>query len=375
MNAADIKTALIAEARTLGFDVCRVASAEKPQHAEEFRKWLGEEKHGDMAWLARNADRRTDPNLVLRGARSIIVLGMNYWVEGRGSKAEGGFPASAPPADSIPSTFDSRPSTRTTGRIARYAWGDDYHDIIEPRLWQLDAWLQTHGGAQRQYVDTGPMLERDFAARAGAGWQGKSTMLIHPKLGTWLFLATILTTLELPQDDPSHDHCGKCTRCITACPTGAITAPHKLDARLCISYLTIENKGPIPEPLRPLLGDRIYGCDDCLDACPWNRFAKESRESRFAARDFVTMPLRDFLALDDNAFRTLFRGSPIKRIKRPRFIRNVCVALGNTGTAEDLPALEIAARDPDPLIAEHAQWAVKQIQSRGQNHTAAAAAK
>jgi epoxyqueuosine reductase len=161
-----------------------------------------------------------------------------------------------------------------------------------------------------------------------------------------------------------HDHCGKCTRCITACPTGAIAAPHQLDARLCISYLTIENKGPIPEELRPLLGDRIYGCDDCLDACPWNRFAQESRETRFAAREFVGMPLRDFLALDDDAFRQLFRGSPIKRIKRARFLRNVCVALGNVGTSDDLPALERAALAPEPLIAEHAQWAVKQIRAR-----------
>jgi epoxyqueuosine reductase len=346
MHATDLKTALVAEARALGFDVCRVASAEKPQHAAEFRQWLGEEKHGDMAWLERNADRRTDPNLVLPGARSVIVLGMNYWQR-----------------DATPHSTLRTPHS-PPGRIARYAWGDDYHDIIEPRLWQLDSWLQAHGGAQRQYVDTGPMLERDFAARAGAGWQGKSTMLIHPKLGTWLFLATILTTLELPPDEPSHDHCGKCTRCITACPTGAITAPQKLDARLCISYLTIENKGPIPEQLRPLLGDRIYGCDDCLDACPWNRFAQESREARFAAREFIGMPLRDFLALDDDAFRKLFRGSPIKRIKRARLLRNVCVALGNTGTAEDLPALERSAQDPDALISEHAQWALKQIEAR-----------
>ena len=356
MTAAELKTALLAEAHTLGFDLCRIAPAKKPPHADEFREWLGEGKHGDMAWLERNSDRRTDPSLVLPGARSIIMLGMNYWVKGRGAKVEG--------EESLSSTFDPRPSTSAAGRIARYAWGDDYHDIIEPRLWQLDAWLQTHGGTQRQYVDTGPLLERDFAALAGLGWQGKSTMLIHPKLGTWLFLAGILTTLELPPDEPMRDHCGKCTRCIAACPTGAITAPQKLDARLCISYLTIENKGPIPEPLRPLLDDRIYGCDDCLDACPWNRFAQESRETRFAAREFVTMPLRDFLALDDTAFRTLFRGSPIKRIKRARFLRNVCVALGNVGTSDDLPALNLAARDPDPLIAEHAQWAVARIQSR-----------
>ena len=341
MNPAELKAAFLAEAHALGFDVCRVASAGKPTHAAEFREWLGEGMHGDMAWLERNADRRTDPDLVLPGARSIVALGMNYW------NSE---PASDPHS--------------TPGRIARYAWGDDYHDIIEPRLWQLDEWMQKHGGTQRQYVDTGPVLERDFAALSGLGWQGKSTMLIHPKLGTWLFLASILTTLELPPDEPMRDHCGKCTRCITACPTGAITSPHKLDARLCISYLTIENKGPIPEPLRPLLGDRIYGCDDCLDACPWNRFAQKSRESRFAARDFVTMPLRDFLALDDAAFRSLFRGSPIKRIKRARFLRNVCVALGNVGTGEDLSALKTSAADPDPLIEEHAQWAIQQINAR-----------
>ena len=296
--------------------------------------------HADMGWLERNADRRTNPDLVLPGARSVIVLGMNYWNR-----------------ESIPHP--------AAGRIARYAWGDDYHDVIEPKLWQLDAWLQKHHGSQRQYVDTGPILERDFAALAGIGWQGKSTMLIHPKLGTWLFLASILTTLELPADEPMRDHCGKCTRCITACPTGAITAPQKLDARLCISYLTIENKGPIPEELRPLIGDRIYGCDDCLDACPWNRFAQQSRETRFAARDFIGMPLRDFLALDDDAFRQLFRGSPIKRIKRARFLRNVCVALGNVGTTEDLPALARAALDPDPLVAEHARWALERIRSRG----------
>ena len=292
-----------------------------------------------MEWLARNADRRTDPQIVLPGARSAIVLAMNY---------------------------RATPGTRhpQSGRIASYALGDDYHEIIEPKLWQLDAFLQKLGGSQRQYVDTGPVLERDFAALAGLGWHGKSTMLIHPKLGTFFFLAAIFTTLDLPADEPMRDHCGKCTRCIVACPTGAITAPQQLDARLCISYLTIENKGSIPESLRPLLGDRIYGCDDCLDACPWNRFATASRESRFAARSFVNTPLRDFLALDDTAFRTLFHRSPIKRIKRRGFLRNVCVALGNTGTRDDLPALEHAAQDPEPLIAEHAQWALTRINER-----------
>jgi epoxyqueuosine reductase len=340
MSPAEIKAAFLDEARTRGFDLCRVAAAVVPPHAGEFRAWLSEGLHGEMAWLEKNAARRTDPQQVLPGARSVLMLGMNYWQPG---------PKEAGP---------------TTGRIARYAWGDDYHDVIEPRLWELDAWLQQHGGRQRQYVDTGPVLERDFAARSGLGWQGKSTMLIHPKLGTYTFLAAILTTLELPADQPMRDHCGKCVRCLEACPTGAIVAPHQVDARLCISYLTIENKGAIPERLRPLLGDRIFGCDDCLEACPWNRFAVESREARLAARQFVGMNLRDFLALDEEGFRVLFRKSPIKRIKRRGFLRNVCVALGNVGTAEDLPALRQAAEDPAPLVAEHARWAIQQVEAR-----------
>ena len=217
-------------------------------------------------------------------------------------------------------------------------------------------------------MDTGPVLERDFASDAGLGWNGNSTMQIHKRLGTWFFLAEILTTLALTTDEPFGDHCGKCTRCITACPTRAITAPHQLDARRCISYLTIEHKGPIPPEFREAIGDRIYGCDDCLDACPWNRFATESRELTFHARSSVfEKQLRDFLALDDEAFRALFAKSPIKRIKRPRFLRNVCVALGNTGTPDDLPALTRAAAEPDPLVAEHAEWAIQKIRNSQQS--------
>jgi epoxyqueuosine reductase len=250
-------------------------------------------------------------------------------------------------------------------RIARYAWNDDYHELMENRLREFDAKLQSLGGVQKRYVDTGPVLERDFATDAGLGWNGKSTMQIHRRLGTWFFLAEILTTLEIEPDPPSNDHCGKCVRCIDACPTAAITAPHRLDARRCISYLTIENKGPIPMEFREAIGDRIYGCDDCLDACPWNRFAGVSREASFHARAAVFgMSLRDFLALDDESFRRLFERSPIKRIKRARFLRNVCVALGNTGGAGDLPALDLAARDPNPLIAEHATWAAARIRQR-----------
>jgi len=338
-----VKEELLALTHQLGFDLCRIAVCAAPPHAAEFRAWLAAGRAGEMAWLERNEARRTDPQQVLPGAKSVIVLGMNYWnADGETRKEEG-----------------------VHGRIARYAWGDDYHDIIEKKLKALDEWLTARGGRQRCYVDTGPVLERDVAAVAGAGWQGKSTMLIHPQLGTWFFLAEILTTLEFEADAPMADHCGKCTRCIAACPTGAITAPRQLDARRCVSYLTIENKGSIPEEFRAAIGDRIYGCDDCLTACPWNRFAHASRESTFAAREYVHgWSLRDFLGLDDDAFRQLFRKSPIKRIKRRGFLRNVCVALGNIGTREDLPALEKAAHDPEPLIAEHAQWAIERIGAR-----------
>lgn len=339
-----MKSRLATLARSLGFDLCQVAPAAAPPHAAEFRDWLAEGRAGEMAWLERNADRRTDPQLVLPGAQSVIVLGMNYFNPPPA-------PASAPP---LP-----------RGRIARYAWGDDYHDVIERKLEALDHWLAEQGGRQRRYVDTGPVLERDYAALSGAGWHGKSTMLIHPKLGTWLFLAEILTTLRFETDEPLRDHCGSCTRCIVACPTQAITAPRQLDARRCISYLTIENKGSIPPEFRTAIGDRIYGCDECLDVCPWNRFAKDSQESSFAAREYVHgWALRDFLVLDEDAFRTLFRKSPIKRVKRRGFLRNVCVALGNIGTDDDLPALERAAQDTEPLIVEHALWAIEQIRSR-----------
>ncbi len=295
-----------------------------------------------MAWMARNADRRTDPQQVLPGARSVVMVAKSY----AGDTPPQG--ATAPPY-----------------QIARYAWGEDYHEVLLPRVRELEQVLEQLGGRQRGYVDTGPVLERDFAALAGLGWQGKSTMLISQDLGAFFFLGSILTTLELPADEPAKDRCGRCVRCITVCPTQAITAARELDARRCVSYLTIELKGSIPEELRPLMGDRIYGCDDCAAVCPWNRFAQSASEALFAAKEFVDQwTLRDFLALDEEGFRRLFRGSPIKRIKRRGFLRNVCVALGNTGTAEDIPALERAAQDPEPLIAEHAHWALKRIAAR-----------
>jgi len=336
---AEIKNALVERARALGFDACRIAPCGTPPHAPEFSQWIDAGHAGEMTWMERNKERRMDPQQVLPGVRSVIVLGMNYW-QGGEENAPG------------------------HGKFARYAWGDDYHDIIERRLAELQAWLAGFGGQQKSYVDTGPVLERDFAALAGAGWHGKSTMLISQELGTWFFLAEILTTLELPADEPARDRCGSCTRCITACPTGAIDAPHHLDARRCISYLTIELKGSIPVELRPLIGDRVYGCDDCLSACPWNRFAQASHEAAFAAREGTLMGLTELLAISDDDFRRLFRNSPIKRIKRRGLLRNVCVVLGNTGGLGDLPALERASADVEPLIREHAEWAIGRIAER-----------
>jgi len=325
-------------ARELGFDDCRIARADRATHASSFQAWIDDGCHGEMGWLERTPERRCDPREVLPDCKSVVSLAINY------------YPGSNPD---------------TGWRIARYSWNEDYHDIVEKKLKQMNAAMVELGGAQRYYVDTGPVLERDFASDAGLGWNGKSTVQIHRHLGTWFFLAELLTTLDLPADEPFGDHCGKCTRCIDACPTDAITQPHRVDARRCISYLTIEHKGAIPIEFRKAIGDRLYGCDECLEVCPWNRFAKLSQESRFHAREEIfDKSARDFLELSIEEFRTIFRKSPIKRIKLPRFQRNVCVVLGNTGTAEDLPALERASQHEDPLVAEHASWAIGEIKSR-----------
>ena len=343
ISQVELKTRLFSFARGIGFDSCRVAACGSAPHAEAFRNWLDEGEHGEMNYMERGEEKRCDPQKVLPDARSILVLALNYFHR----------------------DLQAVDTPAATGRIARYACGDDYHNLIESKLDKIDEFLREFGGQQKCYVDTGPVLERDHAAQAGIGWHGKSTMLINERLGTWFFLAEVLTTLELPPDEPVPDRCGTCERCIKACPTGAITAPHRLDARRCISYLTIELKGPIPLELRPLVGNRIFGCDDCLDACPWNRFAQVSRETGFSARPAtVGIPLRDYLSLNDDEFRVLFRNSPIKRIKRRGFLRNVCVALGNVGDSSDLSALERATADSERLIAEHATWAIHQIRSR-----------
>ncbi|MFT5410009.1 MAG: epoxyqueuosine reductase [Verrucomicrobiales bacterium] len=338
------KQQVLALAAELGFDECRIALANEATHAAVFDEWIAAGTYGDMDWMAKTPERRRDPRVVLPGAKSVIVLALNYFQERPEAEAGG-----------------------ARGKIARYAWGDDYHDVIEKRLKRFCAELESRfAGTHRRYVDYGPVLERDFASDAGVGWNGKSTVQIHRKLGTWFFLAEIISTLELEPDSRSPDHCGKCTACIDACPTQAITAPRRMDALRCISYWTIENKGAIPEEFRRPMGDRIFGCDDCLDACPWNRFAQQSKENAFTARDYVSgMALREFLRLDDAQFRELFRKSPVKRIKRERFLRNVCVALGNVGDVDDLEDLERATSDPDPLVSEHAHWAIAEIGSRG----------
>lgn len=329
-----------ARAEALGFALCRFARAGRAPHAGRLADWLEAGDHASMEWMRRTAAERSDPGLVLPGTRTVVVLATNYLREE---------PLPVPGA----------------GRIARYAWGDDYHEVLRPRLDALADLLSQAGGTQRCFVDSGPVLERDWAAACGVSWHGKSTMGIHPRLGTWFFLSVILTTLEFEPDDPLPDRCGRCSRCIDACPTSAITAPHRLDARRCLSFLTIENKGPIPEEFREALGDRIFGCDDCLDACPWNRFAQASRDTALQAReDLPRTPLRDFLALDDRAFKSLFRNSPILRAKRRGFLRNVAVAIGNTGTADDLPALRAAMQDAEPLVREHATWAAERIARR-----------
>ncbi len=344
-----MKAVLRQRAQALGFDDCRVTTADPPGTAPAFQQWVAAGRHGAMSYLQRNAYKRIDPQQVLPGARSIITLAVSYGVQG--SKPEVQNPASDP-----------------IGVIARYARCADYHDVLAQKLKQLTEFVNQLGGSGTRslwYVDTGPILERDLAQRAGLGFVGKHTNLISRRLGNWIFLAEILTTLALEPDEPEVNRCGSCTRCLTACPTGAITAPFQLDARRCISYLTIELKGPIPAELRGLIGNRIYGCDDCLAACPWNRFAREGALMKTQARaDLQTPALAELLSLDDGAFKRRFAGTPLLRTKRRGLLRNVCVALGNTGDPGAIPALQRAASDPEPLIVEHARWALEQLTLR-----------
>jgi epoxyqueuosine reductase len=333
-----MKAAILQRAQELGFDACRFTSAEPPTHKEHFERWLKSGCHGEMGYLQRNAHKRTDPRKILADARTIITLAVSY-------------------------ATDS-----AAGPIARYARFTDYHDVVGERLEALSQFISELAESRVRslwYVDTGPFLERDLAQRAGLGFIGKHTNLISRELGNWFFLAEIITTLEIESDAPEKNRCGTCARCISACPTGAITAPFELDARRCISYLTIELKGSIPEHLRPAIGNRIYGCDDCLQVCPWNRFAREGRMMKPHARaDLETPDLIELLALDDVAFKRKFVGTPMMRTKRRGLLRNVCVALGNVGDESAIPALSRATADPEPLIREHADWALRQICAR-----------
>jgi epoxyqueuosine reductase len=334
---------LIEAARAQGFDAVGVARPDAiPFAAERLREFLSLGAHGDMDWMVAKAGRRADPRMLWPEARSIVMLGLNY----------------GPDDDPLAIL-----KHRRRGDISVYARGDDYHDVIKPRLKNLGRWLIDHaGGDIKVFVDTAPLMEKPLAAAAGLGWQGKHTNLVSRQLGSWLFLGAIFTTLELPADAAERDHCGNCRACLDICPTAAFPAPYRLDARRCISYLTIEHKGPIPWEFRQSIGNRIYGCDDCLAVCPWNKFAQRGREAKLAARDALRAPLlSDLVRLDDAAFRALFAKSPIKRIGRARFIRNVLIAIGNSADPSFADETERLLDDQSPLVRGAAVWALGRL--------------
>jgi epoxyqueuosine reductase len=374
----NLKESIRQRARELGFDDCHFTTANPPEHAHEFREWLTEHRQGEMGYLERNGYKRMDPQQVLPGARCILTLAASYHtcvsqspieksrepIVDRQEPRAGSQSAAAEEREQ--GSHDSHISHH--GLVARYARFSDYHVVLGECLKELTGYVNELGGDGTRslwYVDTGPLLERDLAQRAGLGFIGKHTNLIHRRHGNWFFLAEVITTLELAPDSPERNHCGSCARCLAACPTSAITAPFQLDARRCISYLTIELKGSIPPELRPAIGNRIYGCDDCLAVCPWNRFAREGSLMKQHARpDLAALDLVELLSLDESGFKRCFAGTPVLRVRRRGLMRNVCVALGNAGEASALPALRKAATDSEPLIAEHAEWAIEQIESR-----------
>ncbi len=307
-------------------------------------RWLGEGRHGSMEWMETRAHQRSAPTALWPEARSVIALGMSY----------------APESDPLALANDG-----SAGRISVYAQGRDYHDTVKKALKALARWLiAREGGELKVFVDTAPVMEKPLSAAAGLGWQGKHTNLVSREHGSWLFLGVIFTTLEIGPDEPAPDTCGSCTRCLDACPTQAFDGARRIDARKCISYLTIEHKGPIPHELRKAMGNRIYGCDDCLAVCPWNRFAKAAAANRaFVPREELKAPrLADLLALDDATFRAKFSGSPIKRIGVKRMIRNCLIAAANSGDAALVPSVERYLRDEDSVVAEAASWALRELQ-------------
>jgi epoxyqueuosine reductase len=338
-----LKRGLAQTARELGFDVIGVTRPDAiPQALARLQQFLAAGAHGDMDWMESSAARRGDPRALWPDVRSIIMLGLNY---GNG--------------DDPLAILEQR----DRGAISVYAQGDDYHEIIKPRLKALARWLVAQaGGDVKVFVDTAAVMEKPLAAAAGLGWQGKHTNLVSRQIGSWLFLGAIFTTLELAPDTAEEDHCGSCRACLDICPTAAFPAPYRLDARRCISYLTIEHKGPIPRELRAAIGNRIYGCDDCLAACPWNKFAQAGHEAKLAARAALKAPrLAELATLDDGAFRKLFAKSPVKRTGRDRFVRNVLIAIGNSGDAALAPAAERLLTDASALVRGAAVWALARL--------------
>jgi epoxyqueuosine reductase len=342
MSAA---AAIRAKAIALGFDAVGFAEASlDPETGARLRQFLAEGHHGEMSWLEARADERADPRALWPEVRSVIALGMSY----------------APEDDALATL--GQPDR---GNVSVYARNRDYHDVIKGRLKHLAQFIVSRAAGAPEvkvFVDTAPVMEKPLAQRAGLGWQGKHTNLVSRAHGSWLFLGEIFTTLVLAPDSPSADHCGSCTRCMVACPTEAIPVPYRLEATRCISYLTIEHAGPIPEPFRVAMGNRIYGCDDCLAVCPWNRFAVAGREAKLAARAELEAPaLADLARLDDAGFRAFFAGSPIKRIGRDRFLRNVAIAIGNSGDLALLPEVQRLSAEPDAVLSEAARWAVQRL--------------
>jgi epoxyqueuosine reductase len=342
-STADIRAEILAHASQLGFDAARIAPAEEaPDTREHLSAFLAEGRHGSMDWMEKNAEKRAAPASLWPEAKSVVVVAQNY----------------APERNPLEALAE-----RTNGVISAYAKGDDYHDVMKAKLRLLAHFVHTRFGAEvKLFVDTAPVMEKPLAQAAGLGWQGKHTNLVSREFGSWLFLGSLFTTLELPADEVEEDHCGQCRRCLDACPTDAFTAPYRIDARRCIAYLTIENKDHIPREFREAIGNRIYGCDDCLAVCPWNKFAQEAREARFHARDALRAPaLSDLAVLDDAGFRALFRASPIKRIGRDRFIRNVLIAIGNSDDVSLAVHAENLLDDPSPLVRASAVWALSRL--------------
>lgn len=340
---ADLRAFIRDRAAALGFDACRFASASRPWSAgERLAHFVEAGRHGDMGWMETTLERRAHPTAMWDGARTAIVLGLNY----------------GPDADPLPEMAD-----RSAGYLSVYARGDDYHEVIKGRLKTLAGQVAARTGEEvKVFVDTAPLMEKPLAQRAGMGWQGKHTNLLSREHGNWLFLGVILTAAAIDPDPPEAEHCGSCTACLDACPTDAFPAPFQLDARRCLSYLTIEFAGPWPEEFRRATGSRIYGCDDCLAVCPWNKFARAASEMRLRPRPELTVPrLSDLLALDDPAFRALFAKSPVKRIGRDRFVRNALYAAGNSGDPALIGPVRALIADPDPVVADAAAWALARL--------------